>query len=42
MVSQSIRALGLVVEHQEALIDIQTRNKSSIDKLSSTEEKLKK
>lgn len=36
MVSKSVRALG-----QEALTDIQTRNKSSIDKWASAKEKLK-
>lgn len=40
--SQSIGTLGLAMECQEAFTDIQIRNKPFMDKLASTEERIKK
>lgn len=42
MVSQNARTLGLVLECNETLVDFQMGNKSSRDKLASTEKELKK
>lgn len=42
LVSQSARAFGVELECQVALANIQTRNKSSVDKLASIEEELEK
>lgn len=42
LVSQSAKAFGVALECQVTLVDIQLRNKSLVDKLSSTEEEVKK
>lgn len=42
MVSQSVRTLGFALECQEALADIQSKNRASVGKLASTKEELKK
>lgn len=42
LVSQSAKAFGVDLECQVTLVDIQSRNRSLVDKLASAEEEIKK